>query len=105
MHVIESLGTCIGYEALNPVTATGFTSTEIKPTTGTFANFKVHAVMVVPESFQIRVRIEGTAPTATVGALIAAGGAFVVEGADNITNFKCIDTASGAATVHCLFFV
>ena len=56
---------------------------------------------VTIESANIRYRFDGTAPSATVGHLGYAGSSFVLEGLDDILNFKAFrDTAAtGDATL------
>ena len=104
MHFIETAGTQSGYEALSPTTSTGFTSTVIKPTSGAFIGQTAKVVWIHVETNPIRVRFDGTAPTAVNGMLVAVGTYWKIVGADNIVNFHCIDTAAGASSVKCLFF-
>jgi len=51
------------------------------------------------ETYAVRFRIDGVAPTATVGHYIAAGSSMVIKGMDNLRKFRCIDTAAGASSV------
>ena len=104
MYVINDLGDCSGYEALTPTTSKGFTAAKINAQSA-FSNQTVKAVMVKPEDYQIRFRMDGTAPTATVGMDLEAGGVLTITGHTNISKFRCIDTSDGASTVHCMFFV
>lgn len=56
------------------------------------------------ETYAIRFRTDGVAPTATVGHYLAAGSSMVLKGMDNLRKFKCIDTASGASSVKITVF-
>ncbi len=56
--------------------------------------------LVTVETFQARFRIDGIAPTATVGHLLAAGESYLVKGAVALKNLKFIDTASGASAIN-----
>jgi hypothetical protein len=56
--------------------------------------------LVTVETQSVRWRVDGTAPTAAVGHLAAAGSSITVSGYNNIKNFKVIETtASGKITV------
>ena len=52
----------------------------------------------------VNFRMDGTAPTAAAGMQLAVGDYWVIEGYQNIKNFRCIDTGAGASEVRCLFF-
>jgi hypothetical protein len=104
MEVIENLGDQSGYEKLAPTTSTGFTSTLVTPTTGTYANMTAQAVLIGVETHPVRFRMDGTAPTATEGMILNANNYYTIIGQLNVRNFHCIDTAAGASSVKCLFF-
>lgn len=79
--------------ALNPTTATGLTLTggEI-------------AAIVTVEDFPVRVRDDGTDPTASAGHLVKVGGEIKVDGntreASSVQAVRFIDTAAGASTLR-----
>ena len=104
MYIFEQLGDQVGYEKLAPTTSTGFTATLIKPTSGEKLGYSAKVVRIIPEDYPIRYREDGTAPTATEGPKIDAGTEHLIIGTENITNFRCIDTAAGASSVKCLFY-
>lgn len=104
MYIFEQLGDQVGYEKLAPTTAKGFTAASIKPTSGAKLGWKAKAVKIIPEDYPIRVREDGTSPTADEGLPVAAGQEYLIIGTQNVTNFKCIDTAAGASSVKCLFY-
>ena len=53
---------------------------------------------------QISMRIDGTAPTATVGTFFDALAVFKVTTGKDITNFKAIRTGTVSAKLHIKFF-
>ena len=73
-------------------TAGGFTA-------ATLATAKL-AVCTV-EAAPIRIREDGTAPTATVGTLYNVGDQFQVYGSENLKNFSAIATTGVSATLDC----
>ncbi len=60
------------------------------------------ALFVTVEADAIRFRYDGTAPTATDGHKVDAGGNFTVEGHENVVNFRMI-RVTGDATVQVTF--
>ena len=104
MYVIEDLGNQYGYEALSPTTSTGFTSSIINPTSGIYQGMSAKAVLIGVETQMIRFRLDGTAPTADNGMPLAALDHYTIKGAENIKNFRCIDTGAGASSVKVLVF-
>jgi hypothetical protein len=102
MMIFEQIGDNREYESITPTTATGFTAARYTPGTGD--GFKAKAVQICPETAPIRVRMDGTAPTADEGIYVDSTEKYLIIGAENIANFQCIDTVLGASTVKCLFF-
>lgn len=67
----------------------------------TAANFDVSgqdvdAIYGTVETADIRLRYDGTNPTATVGHLVLAGGSFTIEGASNVRSLKMIRASTAA---------
>lgn len=54
------------------------------------------------ETNSIRIRYDGTAPTASEGHLMTAGDSFIVEGADNLSRLLMI-RASADATIKATY--
>lgn len=104
MYVTEDLGNQYGYEALSPTSSTGFTSSIINPTGGIYKGMSAKVVLICCETQIIRFRLDGTAPTATNGIPLAVNTFYTIKGAENIKNFRCIDTAAGASSVKVLPF-
>src|SRR5436309_15077995 len=67
-------------------------------TAATLANAKMATVNV--EGAQIRYRIDGTAPTATVGAILEAGDELIVWGSMDIGAIRFIRTGGISATLN-----
>ena len=72
-------------------TAVGFTSATYNPAAG-----KAKRAQMTCETNAIRYRYDGTAPTTTVGHVLAAGGALSVLGDPAIDNFRMIASGSDA---------
>ncbi|MCK4328801.1 hypothetical protein KAX02_03055 [candidate division WOR-3 bacterium] len=104
MYVIENIGNQVGYEALSPTSATGFTSSIINPTSGVYKGMSAKAVLLGVETNMIRFRMDGTDATADNGMPLPANNFYTIIGAENIKNFSCIDTAVGASSVKVLPF-
>lgn len=51
------------------------------------------------ETSQIRFRYDGVAPTSTVGHILEAGGILVLNGQQQMKDFKCIRTGSTSSTI------
>jgi hypothetical protein len=85
-------------------TSLGFTAA--KTTIAQAGGFTKRAVkvLVTVESNPIRIRLDGTAPTASVGHLLNAGDSYLVEGEGNVTNFRMIRQSGTDATVMCSYF-
>ncbi len=77
-------------------TAVGFTAATYKPTTGDFKGICANIARCVPESADIRYRVDGTDPTASVGRRIYEDGEFYIIGTQNIKKFKAIRTNTDA---------
>lgn len=78
-------------------------ATAIGPTAATHASAttrKATRAYVTVETASIRVRYDGTAPTAAIGHLKQAGEEFVVEGSANIAALLMIRTGATSASVH-----
>jgi hypothetical protein len=52
------------------------------------------------ETADIRYRLDGTAPTATIGKLAEDGDEIILESAEDIKNFKAIRTGSVSAVLN-----
>ncbi|MCP4585319.1 hypothetical protein [Pseudoalteromonas sp.] len=100
MYIFEQLGNNGDYEKLAAVTATGFTASKLTNAAG----FKCRAVQIKPEDYPVRVRMDGTDPTAAEGIQIDNGEMYTIVGTTNIANFACIDTAAGASSIKVLYF-
>lgn len=76
--------------------AVSLTEATYDPTPGPGAAYTLMSV----EADQIRFRLDGTAPTATVGHLVNVGDTIELHGNDNIRNFRAIRvTADATLTV------
>ena len=90
------------YEAVTPGdTATGFTATNINPTSGTYSGTVAVAALLTCEDQTVNFSLHGTDPTAAAGTDIGhqlkAGESVELRGNVTLTNFSCIDRVSGSA--------
>ena len=60
---------------------------------------------ITVETAPIRFRIDGVAPTATVGHLLNIGDSAELDSASNIANFKAIRTTGVSAVINCTYSV
>ncbi len=98
--VINSLGTCGGYETITPTTKKGITATIRIPTTGANALKPARLAVFVPVTNGVNYRVDGGDPTADVGMFAPANTPVIVEGVENVKNLLMIDTAAGASSVR-----
>ena len=104
MIVREELGTADLHEKLNPTSATGVTSTLLKPTSGTYNGKCATALLITVEAYPIRFSIDGADATTATGHLVGVGESITIVGGVNVNNFSCIDTAAGASSVYVTVF-
>lgn len=85
----------------------GFTASKISPTCTDCSLNILRAVradcVTEPAAANIRVTIDATTVTTTVGTLIAAGTSFTIYGYANIANFKAIRTAAVSVAMYCVY--
>lgn len=82
-------------------TAVGFTATKYRPTSAD-ARRATKVVVTVDPTNPIRYTLDGTTPTSSVGHYAVAT-QFVLEGYDNIKNFKAIRQGASDAGVAASF--
>ena len=99
MTIREEFGNAGAYEALAPTSATSITTSIRLPTSGLYTGIQAKIALITVESYPMRFRIDGTAPTSTTGHKVDPGQSCVIIGAENVKNFSCIDTADGASAV------
>jgi hypothetical protein len=62
------------------------------------------AALITTETADARYTLDGTAPTAAVGHLLESGSALMIEGEDNIANFRAFRTSGTSATFKVTFY-
>lgn len=84
-------------------TAIGFTASLINPTCTDCPINVLRATLATCtlETANIRVRSDGTDPTASVGLLIQSGQSFEVYGYSNISSFRAIRTTGDSGSLFC----
>lgn len=91
-----------GYARYAPVASTGLTDT---PAAGSAIPDLARHALITVNTFPVRMRADGVAPTATEGRLVPAGTVIVIEGSHEwLRNLKFINTAAGAAEVTVEYF-
>jgi hypothetical protein len=87
-------------------TAKGFTATNISPTNVAAAMYGrvAESVLLTVEGDTIRFRIDGTAPTTSLGHALGTGAILELEGRETISQFLAINTAASTSTVRATFF-
>jgi len=104
MIVLEDLGNQQGWEKITPSASIGITASLIRPTTGKNAGLTAKAALIGVETNPIRIRMDGTAPTATNGLLLKADSYLTIINAENISNLLMIDDGATTAAVMVLLF-
>ena len=69
-----------------------------------FEGLEATEALIDVETYQVRFRLDGVAPTATVGHILPAGSSYILKGTRDIKNIRFIDTASGASSVKVTLF-
>jgi hypothetical protein len=85
-----------GFEQITVNTAIGFTATQLRPVSGNASGQGAFAALFKVETDQIRYRMDGTDPTASVGMLLEVGDSLTVFGPKNLANFKAIKVTNNA---------
>jgi hypothetical protein len=96
--IIESSYPSGGYEAITVSnTAIGFTSTQIKPTSGDFSGKVCQEVFCTLETDSIRFTLDGTTPTNLIGHLLNAGQTLTIKNPADIAGFRAIRVTGDAS--------
>ena len=83
--------------------AVGFTTAKLTATSGRFKGRAVDGALVTVEDDNIRYRVTGTNPTASIGHLVYEDGSVFIEGAENVRNFLAIRQTTDA-TIYCTYY-
>jgi hypothetical protein len=98
------LAQSVSYFAFEQITvansAVGFTSTKVEPD-GSSGSRKATLAECRLETAEIRWRIDGLAPTTTVGTLLEPGDQLVLAGHDVIMRFQAIRTGATSGVLSC----
>jgi len=84
-------------KSFETVTVTNAATTLVGPTYTT--SFKQTKAIITVEVASIRIRTDGTHPTATVGHLVNSGDTIKLDSIDEITSFHAIRTGSLSAVL------
>jgi hypothetical protein len=86
------------------VSAVGCTQSKITPTTGPYARMSARAALVSSENGDTRFRIDGGAPTASIGHYLTNGDTLVLTGTQAIQQFRAIRCADTDALLKVTYF-
>lgn len=93
---IKTVGSdALGFETL--AVAASSVPLALEPATATKA-------FMTNETGQIRYRVDGAAPTPTVGHLVNVGDVIVLDSSGQIANFRAIAATATAATLQVTYF-
>lgn len=93
----------IGYDDITiDATAGGvpLTAAKLNPATGT----RCRAVFFSVDGAAVRFTMDGTAPTSSVGHLLADGGSLMLHGQTALKNFRAIRSAGVSATARVTYY-
>ena len=92
----------------NTAGGVGFTSTKMNKSRTTNSPYdaiqRCVEVLVTFEDQPARYTVDGTAPTTTVGHLIAAGDTAIIQGFENISKFRAIRTGGTNSAAAITYF-
>lgn len=89
----------LGFEQITAgATATGFTAALINAGNG---HTQADVAVCTVSTAQVRYRVDGTAPTSTVGNVANAGDTIPISGNDALNNFKAIRTTATSGVLDC----
>lgn len=87
--MLKEITQCLGYEQLTSLS--GSSSLTVPTSSG---GQKANVALLIGETQSIRWRDDGTAPTASVGMLLAAGQPFLYDG--DLTKIRFIEATASA---------
>jgi hypothetical protein len=83
-------------------TSIGFTSTKVEPD-GSGGSRQADTAVCRLRTAEISYTIDGTTPTAAVGALLEPGDVLTVSGHDSIMRFRAIRTGGTSGQLDCVY--
>lgn len=90
------------HETLAPTSSTGITGTVIQPTSGDYKGLQAEEALITVEDNTINFTLDGTVPTAKAGTnkghQADAGLSYLVQGAQSVRQFRCIDRVAGSTS-------
>ena len=84
----------------------GFESVTVSGTAGGLTDATIaskYEAVITVETAQIRFRLDGTAPTASVGHILEAGDVLILDSFNQMDNFSAIRTGGTSATLRCAY--
>jgi hypothetical protein len=86
------------------VSAVGCSQVKIKPTTGPYARLSARAALVSLENGDIRFRIDGGLPSASLGHYLTSGDTLVLTGTQAIQQFRGIRCGDTSGVLKVTYF-
>lgn len=107
-HIHPPAATTIDFEALAvSTTAVGLTATEYQKSVSTGDSkdrVTANRAVITVEAQSLRYRLDGTAPTSTVGHLATAGDVIELNGIHQIVNFLAIRSSGTDSAIHVTYY-
>lgn len=104
LGVVAVVRAAVDYTAFEQITvansAIGLTSATIVQGSG---HVQANTATCRLETAQIRYRIDGTAPTTTVGTLLEIGDSVILRGTDVLLKFSAIRTGGSSGVLDCTY--
>ena len=86
------------------VSVGGLTQAKIMPTTGPYARLAARAALVSAENGDIRFRIDGGLPSASIGHYLTSGDTLVLTGTQAIQQFRGIRSGDTNGVLRVTYF-
>lgn len=84
--------------------AIGFTSTKLQPTSGTYSGKSARKVDIVPEDGEVRFRVDGTDPTASVGMPLPLGTHRTLKEYNTLSQARFIRVGASDVTLSVTYY-
>ncbi len=85
-------------------TSVGLSLSKIKPQTGPYARLSARAALISVEQGDVRFRIDGGQPSASLGHVLTSGDTLVLDGTQALTQFLAIRAAEVNSILKVTYF-
>jgi hypothetical protein len=84
--------------------AVGLSADKIKPQSGSYARMSARAVLLTLEEGDVRFRIDGGQPSASIGHYLTSGDALVLSGTQALTQFQAYRAGDVSTSLRVTYF-